>query len=229
MRPPITSNVKIHFILEHAGKLREKLKEIKNVDLGVVDGGIKVVTAGADGSQGEVSFGHNYVVLRTLFHVFVIFQHAHSEPDSAFVNATKIRSFHLAEFAVSDFCNFFGYSLLHIVGLKVDCSTSSGQFKIDNSSNIFDLKELKHQVNSLNENNVCAVKASLNPRYPNRIICRFEGLGTLLFFSNAKFNILGPKCQLQIDRIYCLMMPIIHKVNASMNLHFAAQQTLKYV
>lgn len=201
---PITSNVKVSFTITCASRLRKHLSEIKCGSTVIKDADIK--------------FGHNYAVLRKTPFVFVIFPSIKSSQEHAHVNATKIKSFDQLEQVTNVFCETFALSPEeHVRNVTVDNSTSTGRFCIANNKfGTIDLEEFKNRVNS--ELHHVSVVASINPRYPSRVIIRFDKLGTLILFSSGRFNCLGSKCKYHPLEMFQCLKTIVTQLNVCMNL-----------
>ena len=207
--PPLTSNVKVSFTLTCAFWLRKHLAEIKCGSIVLKDADIK--------------YGHNYVVLRKHPFVFVIFPSIKSSQELAHVNATKIKSFDEIEHATKLFCQTFALRREeHVINLTVDNSTSTGRFCIaKNKFGTIDLEQFKSCVNSAlaNRHDVSGT-ASINPRYPSRVIIRFVKLGTLILFSSGKFNCLGSKCISHPLEMFLCLKSVVAQCTACTNQRF---------
>ena len=113
------------------------------------------------------------------------------------VNATRIKSFEQIDEAVGEFCDIFGLGQPSqvVVGVRVDSCTASGHFAVDNAFKTLDLSLINTLLNDGSSTSSSPCRARINPRFPSRVICRFEKpLGSLILFSSGKFNCLGARC-----------------------------------
>jgi TATA-box binding protein (TBP) (component of TFIID and TFIIIB) len=142
---------------------------------------------------------HNFIVIR-LQHTFIIF------PKSGTVNVTGVRCLCLLSKAVEDFCVKFGVNSNLITIPIVDNITASGKF--DRS---IDLLKLKKIVNNPN-NTSSIISVTSNPSYFPSAFCRTIGSTTCSVFPKGSYNIIGAKCQKDIQEIMKHMTVLIQKL-----------------
>ena len=207
---PVTTNVKARFRINRADLLRSRLAELKSG---------KVTH---DSTFVHVKHGHNFSVLKTSSFVYVVFPNARCSADHAWVNATKIATFRDVGTAVEMFCNIFGYDRHENVvgGIIVDNSTSAGTFQQQQQQQqqwlpppppppppILDLDKLRQFVND--EEGGWRAHARINARYPNRVVIRFQDLGSCICFASLKYIVVGARCRADVIMIFSLMKEVM--------------------
>ena len=123
------------------------------------------------------------------------------------VNITGIKRFDDLSNAVENFCATFGINLQNISNYIIDNVCAHGNF-----GRALDLEDLKQRINRKEHVSSRIETATLNISYFPAAFCKTFCIGTVLVFYSGKYNIVGAKCQQQVDEIFQEILVYISKL-----------------
>jgi len=143
---------------------------------------------------------HNFTVLRGK-NTYIVFT------KSGTVNITGVRSLTVLSRAVNNFCKQFGVNKDLITRPIIDNITATGSFQRP-----INLLKLKQLVNNNKENTSGIISVASNPSYFPSAFCRTSNSTTCSVFEKGTYNIIGAKCQKEIQEVMKQMNALIQKL-----------------
>lgn len=190
-KEPSVNNIKIRLLVCKAA--------IPSLKLGIEK--LAGKTGDAVGAKKKRLFSehHNFIVFRNSY-VFIIFY-------KGAVNITGIKRFEDISDAIETFCESFCIDQQQITKHTVDNVSASGDFGHE-----VNLYKLKKQINGQEDVANLFSSVSFNPNYFPAAFCKTYSVGTILVFGGGKYNIVGAKCQQDVEKIYREMLVSINKL-----------------
>ena len=183
---PVVNNIKLRVRVKKRGRVA-LLKSVSSL----LQDKAELIT---ENRKRVVIQHNNFIVLRDSF-VFIVFS-----PQGT-VNITGIRDLLDIPRAISTFSNLFNIPSALLSEPVIDNITASGTFNA-----LIDLQALKRLINTPEENNGSIYSsASFNASYFPAAFCKTFSIGTISIFGSGKYNIIGAKCQKDVQTLYQAM------------------------